>query len=67
MGSSHDIRAYKLLYSSGRAYEIGGNWAQRIPESGKLCAGITGSVDRLVQEILPAREILPVQEILPAR
>ena len=45
----------RFRYSSGKAYEIGGNWAREIPESGKLDPGITGPVDKRVREIVPAR------------
>ena len=48
-------RYVNSLYSSGKAYEFGGNQARWIPESGKLNPGITGPVDKPVREILPAR------------
>ena len=44
-------RYVSLIYISGKAYEVGGNRAWWIPESGKLDPGITGPVDKQVREI----------------
>ena len=49
-------RYVNLIYSSGKAYEVGGNWARWIPESGKLDLGITGPVDEPVREMVASAE-----------